>query len=163
MIIPVPRKLADNPWFWVALFGGVGLVGVMLIGPKFTARWSRVERMQETRERVAIEKAQKSAAVAMGVKSEATSNAKPKPDATPTGSDDPSSLPEREPYVEADFQQPMPLRFLLVLMMVVMSVGTTGLIVTRGRERRAAELAAAEAASSHPTASNSSTARPPHA
>jgi len=145
MISPVPRKLADNPWFWVALFGGVGLVGVMLIGPKFTARWSRVERMQETRERVAIERAQKSAAGTADVKSEATPAATPKPVAKPTGEDQPDSLPEREPYVEADFQQPMPLRFLLVFMMVVMSVGTTGLIVTRGRERRAAELAAAQA------------------
>jgi hypothetical protein len=138
-------SLAENPWLWVALFGGMGLVGVMLIGPKFTARWSRVERMQETRERVAIERAQKAAAGTADLKSEAKPAAPLTPDAKPTGDEEPSSLPEREPYVEADFQQPMPLRFLLVLMMVVMSVGTTGLIVTRGRERRAAELAAAQA------------------
>lgn len=147
MIIPISRKLADNPWFWVALFGGVGLLGVVLIGPKFAARWSRVERMQETRERVAIEKAQRAAAGTADVKVEST------PEAKPTGGDDPSSLPEREPYVEADFQQPLPLRYLLVLMMVVMSIGTTGLLVTRGRERRAAELAAAAASNPTPPAS----------
>lgn len=146
---PTRSSLAENPWLWVALFGGVGLLGVVLIGPKFAARWSRVERMQETRERVAIERAQQAAAEGTAVaKTEAP------PVATATGSDDLSSLPEREPYVDADFQQPLPLRYLLVLMMVVMSVGTTGLLVTRGRERRAAE--AAQALGSEPQ-------QPPHA
>lgn len=124
-----PRTIAENPWFWLALFGGVGLVGIMLIAPKFGARWARVERMQETRTRIAQEKA---ARIAAG--EAATAIERPQ---SPKTADAP---PEPEPYVESDFQESMPLKYLLGLMMVVMMVGTTGLLITRGRERRMASM-----------------------
>jgi hypothetical protein len=139
--MPAPRTIAENPWFWLALFGGVGLVGIMLIAPKFGARWARVERMQETRTRIAQEKA---ARITAGEKATAVEQPKqPKPTDAP---------PEPEPYVESDFQESMPLKYLLGLMMVVMMVGTTGLLITRGRERRAASTA-----SPPPTAEASTT------
>lgn len=127
--MPAPRTIAENPWFWLALFGGVGLVGIMLIAPKFGARWARVERMQETRNRIAQEKAARLAA-----SEAATAVEQPK---QPKPTDAP---PEPEPYVESDFQESMPLKYLLGLMMVVMMVGTTGLLITRGRERRMASM-----------------------
>jgi len=149
------RTIAENPWFWLALFGGVGLLGVMLIAPKFGARWSRVERMQETRERVAQEKTARLAAGGTATAVEQQNQPQP-----PKSTDAP---PEPEPYVESDFQQSMPLRYLLCLMMVVMMVGTTGLLITRGRERRAALMSpptptAASGPNSVATANDSSKA-----
>src|SRR5262245_6484301 len=45
-------RLSENPWFWLMLFGSLGAVGVVVIGPKYGPRMGRMERMAETRERV---------------------------------------------------------------------------------------------------------------
>jgi hypothetical protein len=45
-------RLSENPWFWLMLFGSLGAVGVVVIGPKHAARQARLERMAETGERV---------------------------------------------------------------------------------------------------------------
>ena len=44
--------LAENPWFWLMLFGAVGVLGVIVIGPKHAARQARIERMADTRARI---------------------------------------------------------------------------------------------------------------
>ena len=35
--------LADSPWFWLLLFGVMGLVAVIVVGPRFSRRQSRLE------------------------------------------------------------------------------------------------------------------------
>lgn len=150
MLIPVSRNLAENPWFWVALFGGMGLLGAIVIGPKFGVRMARVERMQETRERVAQERAQR-----LTAEGGATPLVEQPPQPTETGAatQRKAEPPKPEPYVESDFRPSESIKYLIVLMMLVMMVGTTGLLITRGRERRAA--ADAEAANESPSADSS--------
>jgi len=150
MLIPVSRNLAENPWFWVALFGGMGLLGAVVIGPKFGVRMARVERMQETRERVAQERAQRLQAEAG---STAAVEQPPQPTDGGTATQRNVEPPLSEPYVEADFRPSESIKYLIVLMMLVMMVGTTGLLITRGRERRAAVEAAA--ANESPSADSS--------
>lgn len=41
--------LTDSPWFWLFLFGGMGLVAVIAVGPKHARRQERLDRMQQTR------------------------------------------------------------------------------------------------------------------
>ena len=39
-----PRApLTDNPWFWAYLFGAAGLIGAMLLSPKFDARQAQLD------------------------------------------------------------------------------------------------------------------------
>lgn len=50
-----PLPATDSPWFWVFLFGSAGLLLLAVIEPKFAARQERIERMQQTRQRVAAQ------------------------------------------------------------------------------------------------------------
>lgn len=114
-------SLAESPWFWLSLFGGMGILAVVVIGPKYTARIARVERMQQTRERIAIERA--------------TADLRP----AATSPSNPMAVDERppnEPYVDADFGPPRRLLWLLGLMMLLMCVGVGGLLLTRHRSVR---------------------------
>ena len=113
--------ITESPWFWLALFGGVSLLGVMVIGPKWVLRTARIERMQGTRERVALERAQS------GV-------------AAPVASSQPESLQgevsrnfEHEPYLPSDEGPPLKLVGLAGIMIVLMFTGVGGLLVTRHR------------------------------
>ena len=108
--------ITESPWFWLALFGGVGLLGVMVIGPKYAVRTARIERMQGTRERVAMERAQGTVAA----------NAQTPPAET-------ASAFEHEPYLPADNRPPLTLLWLAGIMIVLMFSGVGGLLVTRHR------------------------------
>ncbi|MCE9608585.1 MAG: hypothetical protein K8U03_27175 [Planctomycetia bacterium] len=134
---PPPSNLAENPWFWLALFGGMGMLGIVVIGPKHAARTARIERMHDTRQRVAIERANSAART-----SGADGSAEREPDRE---GESMSAPPEPEPYVEADFRPPTSLKYLLALMTIAMLVGTAGVLLTRSRERRAAFAATAQA------------------
>jgi hypothetical protein len=46
------RPITDSPWFWVYLFATAGLIALALIGPKFAARQSHIEREYQGRQRV---------------------------------------------------------------------------------------------------------------
>ncbi|MBP90800.1 MAG: hypothetical protein CMJ64_29500 [Planctomycetaceae bacterium] len=45
--------ITDSPWYWVYLFCTGGLVALVLVGPKFAAKQSRIERNYEARQRAA--------------------------------------------------------------------------------------------------------------
>jgi len=45
--------LVDSPWFWVALFSTVGLLGLWAVSPKYDDRQKRLEARYEARERIA--------------------------------------------------------------------------------------------------------------
>ena len=122
-MLPAARKLTDTPWFWLMLFGCVGSLGVVVIGPKYAARVARLERMAATRAQVA-------AAREAGVPSSAVKRAAPTADSAPAT--------PIEPYVDADFRRPPRLAWLLAAAIGVMLAGTAGMIVTRRRERAAA-------------------------
>jgi len=127
----MPPRLTENPWFWLMLFGSLGAVGVVVIGPKYAARTARMERMAETRERV-------KAAKELGVSATEVQKVRPGEVAGPAGGTASGSSPETgpiEPYVEADFRRPPQLDWLLGLMIVLMAAGTTGMILSRRRHR----------------------------
>src|SRR5262245_30754183 len=50
---PSRRPITDSHWFWAYLFATAGLIGLALIGPKFAARQSHVEREFQGRQRAA--------------------------------------------------------------------------------------------------------------
>ncbi|MBI2827184.1 MAG: hypothetical protein HYX69_21135 [Planctomycetia bacterium] len=50
---PPSRPLTDSPFFWMAIFAVAGLVALTAIAPKYARRQARMERMGQTRERVA--------------------------------------------------------------------------------------------------------------
>ncbi len=102
-------SISENPWFWLMLFGGMGVLGVIVIGPKHAARQARIERMADTRARV-------SAAKSAGV---------------PTAQVSKDSPNGEQPYLEDDFQRPPRLNWLLGLLTVLMLVGTAGLVISR--------------------------------
>jgi hypothetical protein len=149
-------QLTENPWFWLMLFGSLGAVGVVVIGPKYAARLARMERMAETRERVnAAKELGISATEVRKVKPDESAGGSPagtaagSPSGSGPGSPDGSgagSSAEKgpiEPYVEADFRSQPRLQWLLALMVLLMLAGTGGMIVSRRsmnllRSRRAA-------------------------
>ncbi|MEX2119979.1 MAG: hypothetical protein WD847_10335 [Pirellulales bacterium] len=45
--------ISDSPWFWLFVFGGMGLVALVTVSPKYARRQERLERMHQTRQRVA--------------------------------------------------------------------------------------------------------------
>jgi len=47
------RSMIDSPWFWAYLFTTTALIGLALIGPKFAARQSQIEREFQGRQRAA--------------------------------------------------------------------------------------------------------------
>lgn len=104
-------SLAENPWFWLMLFGAVGVLGVIVIGPKHAARQARIERMADTRARIA-------AARDANVPTAAVSKDAPNGE---------------QPYVDGDFDRPPRLNWLLGTLALLMLVGTAGLITSRGR------------------------------
>ncbi len=122
-MLPAARKLTDTPWFWLMLFGCVGSLAVVVVGPKYAARMARLERMAATRAQVA-------AARQAGVPASAVKRTEPSADAAPRT--------PIEPYVDADFRRPPRLAWLLAGAIGVMLTGTAGMIVTRRRERAAA-------------------------
>jgi hypothetical protein len=124
---PSPRpSITENPWFWLMLFGGMGILAVTVIGPKHAARQARLERMAETRQRVAAARdaGLTTAAVATQRSSSAGSQVEEQ-DAEETG--------PIEPYVETDFRRPPRLNWLLIVTTLLMLVGTAGLLITRRR------------------------------
>ena len=50
--MPKPKPITDSPWFWFALFSGVGLVTLIATGGKFGARQAQVERKGQAHEAV---------------------------------------------------------------------------------------------------------------
>jgi hypothetical protein len=50
---PAPRPVTDSPWFWAYLFATAALVALALMGPKFSARQSQIEREFQGRQRAA--------------------------------------------------------------------------------------------------------------
>ena len=42
--------ITDSPWFWVELFSGMALLGILIIGPKFVQRQGQIERRFEGRQ-----------------------------------------------------------------------------------------------------------------
>jgi hypothetical protein len=53
---PAPQSVApltDSPWFWLYLFSIAALAGLILIGPKYYARQSQVERQYQGKVRAA--------------------------------------------------------------------------------------------------------------
>jgi len=54
---PVRQPLADSPWFWLSLFLAAALAALMVVSPKFAYRQERLERMNETHEQIARERA----------------------------------------------------------------------------------------------------------
>jgi hypothetical protein len=129
-------RLTENPWFWLMLFGSLGAVGVVVIGPKYGPRLARMERMAETRDRV-------KAAQELGVSATEVRKLKPgesaagSPDGGDPGSKADGSSDEKgpiEPYVDADFQSKSRLGWLLAFLVVLMLAGTVGPIVSRRRQ-----------------------------
>lgn len=114
--------ITESPWFWLALFGGVGLLGVMVIGPKWVLRTARIERMQGTRERVALERVQGGGAAAPAEAS-----------ARESSQVETSGTFEHEPYLPSDQGPPLKLVGLAVIMIALMFTGVGGLLVTRHR------------------------------
>jgi hypothetical protein len=54
LLVRVSRpRITDSAWFWVFAFSTIGLVGVLVIGPKYDDRQKRLEARYEGRERIA--------------------------------------------------------------------------------------------------------------
>ena len=43
-------RLSESPWFWVCAFATAALVGLFVIGPKYSARQSQLERQYQARQ-----------------------------------------------------------------------------------------------------------------
>lgn len=124
-------NLADNPWFWLMLFGGMGIVAVVAIGPKHAARQARLERMAESRQRAAAAREAGVAASAVETQQSAAMS-ETMNDAT-RSVDGPI-----EPYVDADYLRRPRLEWLLLLTTGLMLAGTVGLLRSRRREMKLA-------------------------
>ncbi|MEX0713722.1 MAG: hypothetical protein WD278_15390 [Pirellulales bacterium] len=57
--MPNPKSISDSPWFWLFVFGGMGLVALVTVSPKYARRQERLERMHQTRQRVAASAGQR--------------------------------------------------------------------------------------------------------
>jgi hypothetical protein len=53
--ISAPSPLADSPWFWLAVFSGMGLVALLAIGAKYDRRQVEIELEFQGRERAAYD------------------------------------------------------------------------------------------------------------
>ena len=45
------RSILESPWYWLYVFCTAALVALALMGPKFAARQSQIERQYQGRER----------------------------------------------------------------------------------------------------------------
>jgi hypothetical protein len=45
------RPITDSPWYWLNLFATFGLVALILMDPKFSARQAQMERNYQARQR----------------------------------------------------------------------------------------------------------------
>jgi len=54
---PPRRPVTDSPWFWLVVFLTAAIATLAVVSPKFARRQARLERMNETRERIARERA----------------------------------------------------------------------------------------------------------
>jgi hypothetical protein len=52
-----PPPLTDSPWFWAYVFACGGLIALLLMGPKYTARQSQIDKKNERRLQVAQSRA----------------------------------------------------------------------------------------------------------
>jgi len=43
--------LTDSPWYWLYVFATAGLIALVIIGPKFSARQAQMERNYQGRQR----------------------------------------------------------------------------------------------------------------
>jgi len=48
---PPRRSVTQSPWYWVYLFCTAGLIGLVLMGPKFGHRQAQIEREYQGRQR----------------------------------------------------------------------------------------------------------------
>ena len=153
-------RLTENPWFWLMLFGSLGAVGVVVIGPKYGPRLARMERMAETRERVKAAKELGVSATEVRKVKPGEATGSPSAGGTATGSPSAGGPPADtsrespdgsgagtpsgkgvgvsdekgpiEPYEEIDFRSEPRLHWLLALMVALMLAGTGGMILSRG-------------------------------
>src|SRR5258708_6772607 len=51
------KPVSDSAWFWVLLFGSMGLAMLATIEPKFAKRYERLERMHQARTQAALRSA----------------------------------------------------------------------------------------------------------
>ena len=49
-------RLGDSPWFWLALFGSVAIVGLSIVGGKYAKRQMRLEQRYQNRVQVQVER-----------------------------------------------------------------------------------------------------------
>jgi len=47
------RSRIDSPWFWFMLYGNFAIIGILIIGPKYTKRQENIELAAAGREEVA--------------------------------------------------------------------------------------------------------------
>ena len=52
-----PPPVTDSPWFWAYVFACGGLIALLLMGPKYTARQSQIDKKNERRLQVAQSRA----------------------------------------------------------------------------------------------------------
>ncbi len=45
-------NLAESPWFWMALFAAIGILGLLVISPKYGTRQARMEQRYQHRLKV---------------------------------------------------------------------------------------------------------------
>ncbi len=50
-------RISDSGWFWLFIFSGMGLLGLLVIGPKYDDRQKRLEGRYDARERIAQRRA----------------------------------------------------------------------------------------------------------
>ncbi len=46
---PEKPPLTDSPWFWVLMFSGVAMLGIVAVGPKYVRRQARTEQRYANR------------------------------------------------------------------------------------------------------------------
>ena len=47
-----PPPVTDSPWFWLALFGMMGLGALLAIGPKYGQRQASIERKHQAQQQM---------------------------------------------------------------------------------------------------------------